>query len=138
MSVNVGARLPAHTTALGKVLLAALTPEELDAYFEHAQLERLAPRTIVTPAALRIEIDEVRANGWALCDGELEEGLRAVAVPLHDHDGRVMGALNVSTHAVRRTVEALRSDLLPVLQATAAQIEADVRAAPRSNHRARI
>lgn len=135
VAVNIGARLPAHATALGKALLAGLSADELDEYFDTVELERLAPRTIVSPDALRAEIDEARTNGWAICDQELEEGLRAIAVPLHDRDGRVVAALNLSSHVVRRSMEALRRDLLPVLQATAAQVEADIRVAPHPYHR---
>lgn len=137
VAINIGARLPAHVTALGKVLLAGLPPEELEEYFATTKLERLAPRTIVSPDALRAEIEDARANGWAISDQELEEGLRAIAVPLRNRDGKVVAALNLSSHVVRRSVEAFH-ELLPALQATAAQVEADIRVAPHANHRARI
>jgi IclR family pca regulon transcriptional regulator len=126
VAINIGARLPAHATALGKVLLAGLPEPELEAYFATAQLQSLAPRTIVSADALRAELAAVRANGWAISDQELEEGLRAIAVPLHDRTSQVVAALNLSSHVVRRSVEALRRDLLPPLRAAAAQIETDL------------
>jgi IclR family pca regulon transcriptional regulator len=57
---------------------------------------------------------------------ELEEGLRALAVPIHDRTGQVVAALNVSAHASRTSMEAMRRDLLPPLLKTAAHIEADI------------
>jgi IclR family pca regulon transcriptional regulator len=138
VAINIGARLPAHVTALGKVMLAALSPEALDEYFATAKLERVAPRSIVDPEALRAEIDAARTNGWAVCDQELEEGLRAIAVPLHDRDGRVIAALNLSSHVVRRSVDALKKELLPALQATASHVEAEIRVSPHAARRPRI
>ena len=137
VAINIGARLPAHVTALGKVLLAGLSPEALEDYFAVAKLEQVAPRSIVDPDVLRREIDAARTNGWAICDQELEEGLRAIAVPLHNRDGGVVAALNLSSHVVRRSVQALQRDLLPTLLATARQVEAEIRVSPHASRRAR-
>lgn len=63
-----------------------------------------------------------------MVDQELEEGLRSIAAPIRDHGGRVVAAVNISSHASRTTVESARRDLLPPLLATAARIEADLRA----------
>ena len=89
------------------------------------------------PDVLRREIDAARTNGWAICDQELEEGLRAIAVPLHNRDGGVVAALNLSSHVVRRSVQALQRDLLPTLLATARQVEAEIRVSPHASRRAR-
>jgi IclR family transcriptional regulator, pca regulon regulatory protein len=137
VSVSIGARLPAHATALGKVLLAGLDEEELDEYFARAELVKLAPQTISDPSALRAEIEETRTRGWATCDEELEEGLRAVAVPLHDRNGEVVAALNLSSHVGRRDMKSVRKELLPALKAAAEQVEADMRVAAQGNHRTR-
>ncbi|MDI6520760.1 IclR family transcriptional regulator C-terminal domain-containing protein [Streptomyces coelicoflavus] len=99
--VTLGTRLPAHATALGRVLLA------------HPQ---------------------VRARGYALVDEELEAGLRAIAVPVHDRTGRVTAAINVATHPARRTPTACETELLPELSRTATAIEADLRVAGRFVH----
>ena len=80
-----------------------------------------------TPRALRAELEAVRAQGWAIVDQELEEGLRSVAAPIRDRSGRVVAAANVSTHASRWSAEAVRGELLPALLATAERIEADLR-----------
>ncbi|MBF8193287.1 helix-turn-helix domain-containing protein [Nonomuraea sp. K274] len=126
VTISIGTRFPAHCTSMGRVLLAALPAERLEAYLEGAELRRLTSRTIVLPAALRAELDEVRERGWAMVDQELEEGLRSIAAPIRDRSGRTVAAVNVSTHASRTSLQAVRRDLLPPLLSTAAKIEADL------------
>ncbi|MEV4353234.1 IclR family transcriptional regulator [Nonomuraea sp. NPDC049625] len=128
VTISIGTRFPAYCTSMGRVLLAALPPDELDAYLEGASLRRLTSHTIVLPAALRAELGKVRGRGWAMVDQELEEGLRSIAAPIRDRSGRTVAAVNVSTHASRTTLQAARRDLLPPLLATAAKIEADLTA----------
>ncbi|NJP23889.1 helix-turn-helix domain-containing protein [Microbispora sp. SCL1-1] len=128
VTIAIGTRFPAYCTSMGRVLLAGLPPEELDAYFTRAGLERLTSHTTTSPVALRAALDLVRTQGWAMVDQELEEGLRSIAAPIRDHGGRVVAAVNISSHASRTTVESARRDLLPPLLATAARIEADLRA----------
>jgi DNA-binding IclR family transcriptional regulator len=96
----VGRRTPVHATSNGKVLLAGLDPEELDRFLE-APLERATAATIVDPKRLRLQLDEIRARGYAATVEELEEGLNAVAAPIRRADGRVVAALSVSGPAFR-------------------------------------
>ncbi|MEV0617307.1 IclR family transcriptional regulator C-terminal domain-containing protein [Nonomuraea sp. NPDC050404] len=126
VSISIGTRFPAYCTSMGRVLLAALPGEALETYLERAALRRLTSRTIVLPAALRAELAEVRGRGWAMVDQELEEGLRSIAAPIRDRTGRTVAAVNVSTHATRTSLQAVRRDLLPPLLATAGKIEADL------------
>jgi IclR family pca regulon transcriptional regulator len=126
ISISVGSRMPAHATSMGKVLLAGLSDSELDAYLEQATLKRFLPKTVTDPAVLRSQILRTRADGFAIVDQELEEGLLAIAVPIHDRTGRVVAAVNLSTHIARRTVKSLREDLLPPLERTARLIERDL------------
>ncbi|RBM15977.1 IclR family transcriptional regulator [Prauserella sp. PE36] len=126
VTINVGTRFPAHATSMGHVLLAGLPKSELDEYLERASFERLTSHTIVSADALRAELDTVRANGYAVVDQELEEGLRSVAAPIHGADGSVVAAVNLSTHASRNTPESVRGELLPALLAAAKRIEADL------------
>lgn len=128
VTINIGTRFPAHVTSMGRVLLAWLPPAELDAYFTRAKLRRHTSRTLTSPIQLRAELDRVRAQGWAMVDQELEEGLRSLAAPIRDASGQVVAAVNVSTHASRTTPESARRDLLPSLLATAARIETDLHA----------
>ena len=119
ITLGVGTRLPAHATSMGRVLLAALDREELDAFLASDALEALTERTITDPAALREVIGEVRAQGWALVDQELELGLRSVAAPIQDGEGRTVAAMNVSAAASRVPLSKLREEILPHLLSTA-------------------
>ena len=129
VSINVGTRFPAYATSMGRVLLAGLSEEALDAYLSEVALRPLSPRTITSEEALRRELAKVRRQGWALVDQELEEGLRSVAAPIRDRSGETVAAMNLSAHASRMTIDAARRTLVPPLLATAARIEADLRVA---------
>lgn len=126
LSLNVGARMPAHATSMGKVLLAGLSEAELDAYLAGADLKAHRPKTITDRETLRKEIVQAREQGYAVVDQELEDGLVAIAVPVHDRSGRAIAAVNLSTHIARRDVESMRTDLLEPLQRAAQAIEADM------------
>jgi IclR family pca regulon transcriptional regulator len=126
VSISVGTRFPAYCTSMGRVLLAGMADEDLAAYLSSVRLETLTAKTVSSVAALRGELTRVRSQGWSLVNQELEEGLRALAVPIHDRTGQVVAALNVSAHASRTSMEAMRRDLLPPLLKTAAHIEADI------------
>jgi IclR family pca regulon transcriptional regulator len=117
MSINlvVGSKLPAHATSMGKVLLASLSPDALDAYFAAKPLRPLTKRTIVNENELREVLKEVRKRGWAFSDEESEIGVRTVAAPLYDHTDQVQAAMNVSGHAGRVSMTALRREYLPQL-----------------------
>lgn len=125
MSINlpVGARLPAHCTSMGHVLLAHLDPGRLQKALLGLRFERYTGATLTTSEALRQRLLEVRERGWALCDQELEIGLRSVAVPVRDAAGQVTLAMNVSVQAARVSAEALVQDFLPVLREAAAEFE---------------
>jgi IclR family transcriptional regulator, pca regulon regulatory protein len=135
VSINVGTRFPAYATSMGRVLLAALEDGELDDYLERVELRPLSPRTITSEDALRAELAKVRRQGWALVDQELEEGLRSVGAPIRDRTGKIVAAVNLSAHASRMTIAAAKRDLIPPLLATAARIEADLRAASSNGPR---
>jgi IclR family pca regulon transcriptional regulator len=128
MSVNitVGTRFPAHATSMGRVLLAGLEAGARSERLHRAPLAALTRFTITDPARLATVLDEVAESGHALVDQELEEGLRSLAVPLHDRDGRVAAAVNISLNAGRYTPAEARRTLLPPLRRTAAAIEADL------------
>lgn len=135
VSINVGTRFPAYATSMGRVLLAGLPDDELEAYLENVELKRLSPRTITTATALRSELARTKSQGWAMVDQELEEGLRSVAAPIRDRGGRVVAAVNLSAHASRMSTESVRRQLVPPLVATAARIEAELRADSASRPR---
>lgn len=126
ISLSLGSRLPAYATSMGRVLLAHLPPEGLDEYFRTAKLEPITPHTVCDPCLLRPILAEIKAQGWALLDQELEEGLRSIAAPIRDRRGNVIAALNLSTHVSRVSLEQLQKDFLPRLLLTAARISAEL------------
>ncbi len=128
MSINlvVGSRLPAHCTSMGKVLLAALPPDKLTAFFARGPLVRMSEKTICDEAALRKHLADIRHRGWAFSDGESELGVRTVAAPLVDSSGQVHAAINVSGHASRVSMKDLRRVYLPVLLEAATAISAQL------------
>jgi IclR family pca regulon transcriptional regulator len=129
VSVAIGTRDPASATSLGRVLLAGQGDDWLEGYLASVKLQKITPETIATPARLRAELERVRRQGYALVDQELEDGLRALAVPIRDNHGRVIAAVNLAVHASRWSLEEIESTLVPSLAETAADIERDVRAA---------
>ena len=124
--VPVGTRVPAHATAMGQVLLAALPASERRQYLDSARLEAFTPQTVTTRAELTAALDAVYRNGYALGDQGLEENLFAVAVPVTDGRGSVVGALAIATQA-SPAAEPQQADYLPALLETAAQVSAQLR-----------
>ena len=127
VAISVGTRFPAYAASMGRVLLTALSAEELDRYLAEATFEAFTERTVTDPEQLRQIIAEVGRDGYSIVDQELEEGLRAIAVPIHDSSGAVTAAINVSAHASRLSPDAMRAQLLPALLETARNIEADLK-----------
>jgi IclR family pca regulon transcriptional regulator len=124
--INVGTRFPANATSMGRVLLAGLSAQELGAYLERTELAAPTSHTIASPDALREHLALVRERGWDLADGELDGGLRGVAVPVPDRAGRTVAAVNVSVHAGRSTAEELQERHLPALHRCAQAIAEDL------------
>jgi IclR family pca regulon transcriptional regulator len=127
VGISVGTRFPAYATSMGRVLLAAQSAEWLDEYLAKAELRPLTRRTITDPAKLRAVLANIAAQGYAIVDQELEEGLRSLAAPIHGDNGSVIAALNVSAHASRGSSEVIRKELLPPLLAAAKRMEEDLR-----------
>ena len=113
--LGIGARLPAYCSALGRVMLAALPRAEATQRVRAMQRVPLTPRTIHEADAVLAELELCRRRGWAGADGELELGVRSLAVPVHDHAGTLVGGLSISVRAERMTMEEFRDRLLPVL-----------------------
>ena len=125
VGITIGTRFPAYVTSMGRVLLAFASAEGRDTYFDGFMPTSYTPRTVTAEPALRAELDRVREQGWSLIDGELEPGLRALAVPVH-RGGEVVAAINVSMPASAEdaTEQALR--LLPAMQHAATAITRDL------------
>ena len=125
LRVTIGTRFPALQTSLGKVLLAALTDQEVTDVLAEPSRSGITPRWQPDAAERAVALREVRARGWAITDGELAPAIRSVAVPLRDGDGKVIAALNVNAHAAETSLEKLTGEYLPPLLATAGAISAD-------------
>ena len=106
---RVGVVRPAHCTALGKVILAALSPDQLERFLARAELAPSTPKSITDKHLLKREIDEIRRSGIAFDDGEFNAEVSCVAVPVTDFTGQVVGALGVSGPIWRLTLRAMQS-----------------------------
>jgi IclR family pca regulon transcriptional regulator len=127
ISLGLGSRLPAHATSMGRILLADLPLERLDAHLPQGSWPSFTSQTIVDRESLDAELQRVRDQGWALVDQELEEGVRSVAAPLRDRSGKTVAALNVSSHAGRIDMGVLLNEFLPDLMQTAERINERLR-----------
>ena len=106
---RVGVVRPAHCTALGKVILAALRPDQLQRFVERVELTAFDREIDHRDPWLLREIEEVRRSGIAFDDGEFNPEVRCVAVPVRDFTGNVVGALGISGPVVALTIQALQS-----------------------------
>jgi IclR family transcriptional regulator, pca regulon regulatory protein len=125
LAVTIGTRFPAMPTSLGKILLAALPPDEAERVLDEPSRSGVTARWQPGPAERAAELRTVRARGWSLTDEQLALGIRSVAAPLRDGDGRVIAAMNVTVHAAETPVEILTGTYLPWLLETAGAISAD-------------
>ncbi len=116
---RAGVVRPAHCTALGKVLLAALAPEQVERYVRGHGLRRFTPKTIVEREALLRELADVRRTGIGFDDGEFDAEARCVAVPVRDFTGQVAGAIGLSGPIWRLSKEALQGKAQQVREAAA-------------------
>lgn len=121
-SLGVGARLPASTTSMGRVLLAGLPARELDAALGAVPPEA-GKEGAPTRAGLLHEIEAARLFGYSYVEDEIEMGLRSIAVPLHDRGNRVVAALVVVAFSGRTSPQAMKEGVLPILRRAARLIE---------------
>jgi IclR family transcriptional regulator, pca regulon regulatory protein len=125
LAVTIGTRFPAMQTSLGKVLLAALPPGEAERVLAEPSRSGINPRWQPDAEERAAALREVRARGWSLTDEQLALGIRSVAAPLRDGEGRTIAALNVTVHAAETPVAVLTGEYLPWLLQTASAISAD-------------
>lgn len=130
LEAHVGSRFPAHATSTGRVLLAGLGPERLQHYFATAKLAALTDRTVTDPSKLRSLIEDCRRTGYAAVEDELAYGVIALAVPVLDQQGRVVAALNSSSHSRRINKTKLIRERLTMLQRVSRHISVDLAAVP--------
>ena len=127
VDLHIGSRLPAYCTSMGRVLLAYLPPEQLEAYLAKAELTPHTTRTITSVEKLRLALRNVRRLGYAVVDQELEVGLRSLAVPVYAPNGRVVATVNLSGNAPRMPVFDMQTRYLAPLRNAAAELGAHLR-----------
>ncbi|WP_250037253.1 IclR family transcriptional regulator [Paractinoplanes maris] len=106
MVSGVGLRLPAHCTAVGKILLSSLDRAALDTILTNAPLPGMTPDSITDPDRLRAHLEVVRAEGVAVDNGESDSAMRCVAAAIRDHSGATIAAMSVSAPIIRWTPKA--------------------------------
>ena len=126
ITLSIGTRLPAVATSMGRVLMAYLPEEKREALLEKTELKAYTERTIIDRKALRECLTEVRLKGYCIVDQELDSGLRSLAVPAFDANGKLLGAINISTNAARIDLATLTDSFLPLLQEKTRQIQMQV------------
>jgi IclR family pca regulon transcriptional regulator len=130
LEAHVGSRFPAHATSTGRVLLAGVSAQRLQHYFRTARLESLTERTVTDPIRLAQLIDSAGRRGYSAVEDELAYGVIALAVPVFDQEGRVVAALNTSSHSRRISKAKLVRERLQMLRHVSQQISADLATAP--------
>ncbi|AZO01034.1 IclR family transcriptional regulator [Mesorhizobium sp. M9A.F.Ca.ET.002.03.1.2] len=129
MSITLmpGSRLPAYCTSMGRVLLAALPEAEARALLAATPLPARTPHTLTDPEAILTELTQVRSQGYALIDQEVETGLRSIAVPLFNMQGTVVAAVNVGVPATQVGA----AELVPLYLSALRGLQSELRAVMR-------
>jgi IclR family transcriptional regulator, pca regulon regulatory protein len=123
VSDQIGFRLPAIATSLGRVLLAALDDRHLNKFLSQSRPKKVTKFTTVDKNELRKVILKVRADGYALADQEVEIGFRSIALPLKKLDGRTIAALNIGVHSERTPLKEMHNRFFPKLRALADNLQ---------------
>ena len=119
---RVGVMLPVYCTAAGKVLLASVTDQEQPHYARHGRLKKHAPHTITDRLEFQRHLEMIAAQGYALEDEELDEGVRGVAAPIRDYTRSFVGAISVSGPTMRFSDARMQEELVPLVKKAADEI----------------
>jgi IclR family pca regulon transcriptional regulator len=119
INLSIGSRLPAYCTSMGRVLLSALDDEALETTLNSSPLYAHTPRTVTDKEELKKLIAQVRRQGWAIVDQELEGGLISLSAPIRNRQGRVIAAMNISGNAQRNSARQMVKAFLEPLQQAA-------------------
>jgi IclR family pca regulon transcriptional regulator len=130
LEAHVGSRLPAYPTSMGRVLLAGLSPERLKSYLATAKFEALTEHTVIDPKQLARLVEECSRRGYAAVEDELAYGVVALAVPVFDSAGRVVAALNSSSHSRKTSKAKLVRERLAMLQDVSRQLSRELARLP--------
>ncbi|MGM0472436.1 MAG: IclR family transcriptional regulator [Bacillota bacterium] len=122
MFAQAGSRGPAYCTGVGKVLLAYQDQTEWADLFEQMDFKQYTDNTLVQSEALKEELKEIREQGYAIDEGEMEEGVRCVAAPIKNHSGEVVAAISVSGPSIRMTDQYIEEEVIGIVVEVANQI----------------
>jgi len=126
VKINIGTRMPAHATSMGRVLLSGLPTPDLKAMISNLEIPKYTRNTITSKSVLLQEINKVKTQGWSINDQELEYGLRSIAVPIFDKAEEIIASINISTTAQSNSLESMEVMFLPELKLTAKKISDDL------------
>ena len=132
-SIQVGARLPAHATVLGRVLLAGLSRDELAALYRGAELPAFTNQTPTSLAALKEQIDEDARRGYGVSQGGFESAISTIAAPVFDSHHRVSAAVNVTVPAQQVDPQQL-DELVAQVRQAALRLSQHISHLPLANH----
>jgi DNA-binding IclR family transcriptional regulator len=118
----VGLRNPAHSSAVGKVLLSHLAEEELNGLIKEKGLPKRTDNTITDPTQLKEHLKSVQSQGYALDDEENERGIRCIAAPIFNEAGKAVAAISISGPAFRVTKKVIQETLKKEVMETAFKI----------------
>lgn len=121
-TLQLGSRLPAHATSMGKLLLAAQSPDRVRELYRHEPLVQRSPNTITNIDALLRNLEEIARQGYALSNEELEIGHRSASAPVFDRNCEVIAAINISTATGRVSYSQLVEQMVPLLIDTGRRI----------------
>jgi len=124
MSPGIGSRLPAYAVSMGRVLLASLAAGKLGEYLASAETKKLTDKTLTDKEQLRCVLESVQKNGYAWGEGEYDDAICGLAVPVRSQDGRVIAALNVSLLSGEYTEQSATTEFLSILKLTASRLRA--------------
>jgi IclR family pca regulon transcriptional regulator len=122
--VEIGYRLPAFCTAVGRAMLGRFSDAELKAKLATTKRAALTPQTITDPKRLLAAIIADRARGYSLVDREAEPHFRSIAVPVKRYDGAIVAAINIGAHVDRIATEEMVKRFLPLLREGAEGVRA--------------
>lgn len=123
LSGQIGLRLPAISSSLGRILLAGLDDGGLTSFLARSKPKQLTPHTILGKDELRRAILKARSDQFSLVDQEVEVGFRSISVALRRLDGKTIGSLNVGVHSERGPLDTMVNRFLPKLRALADDLQ---------------
>ncbi|GLH80830.1 transcriptional regulator [Bradyrhizobium sp. SSBR45G] len=121
--LEIGYRLPAYCTSVGRALLSRMPDDQLRQTIEQMSLTPMTPQTTIDKEAIIASIIAVRSDGYSLVDGEAEQGFRSVSVPIRRYDGSIVAAANIGGHVDRIGVDEMKDRFLPLLKQLAATVQ---------------